>query len=115
MTQKIIQSNLNNNEHNEKINVINIIKIIQFALEPGRGRAFLPSGPHLTIHLSFLDPLRFTPAAYMSRGETHDPVLWSFINLMKLPNDGPLIFNKVPSNNFMFNVVLLMNGCLYDG
>ena len=43
-------------------------------------------------------------AAALSRGETHDPVTvhGSFINLMKLPNVGPLIFNKVPSNHFMF-------------
>ena len=38
----------------------------------------------------------------LSRGETHDPLLWSFINLMKLPNVGSLIFNKVPSYHFMF-------------
>ena len=30
---------------------------------------------------------------HLSSGETHDPVLCNFINLMKLPNVGQLIIN----------------------
>ena len=52
----------------------------------------------------------YVPA--LSRGETHDPVHGSFINLMKLPNVGQLIFDKSHQTISCFNVVLLMNGCL---
>ena len=38
----------------------------------------------------------------LSRGETHDPVHGSLINLMKLPNEGTLIFLVPASNHFMF-------------
>ena len=35
-------------------------------------------------------------------GETHDPVHYNFNNLMKLQNEGPLIFLVSASNHFMF-------------
>ena len=38
----------------------------------------------------------------LSRGETHDAVHGSFINLMKLPNVETLIFLVLASNYFMF-------------
>ena len=41
-------------------------------------------------------------AGCLSRSETHDPVHCTFINLMKILNEGTLILNKVPSNHFMF-------------
>ena len=43
------------------------------------------------------------------RGETHDRVHGSFINLMKLPNEGKLIFLQTIS---CFDVVLVMKECL---
>ena len=49
----------------------------------------------------------------LRRGETHGPVHCNFINLMKLPNEGTLIF-LVPASNH-FDVVLVMKWCLYDG
>ena len=49
-------------------------------------------------------PLRAggTARSNLSRGETHDAVHGSFINLMKLPNVETLIFLVPASNNFMF-------------
>ena len=38
----------------------------------------------------------------LRRGETHVPVHCTFINLMKVPNEGALIFLVPASNYFMF-------------
>ena len=43
----------------------------------------------------------------LSRGETHVFVHCAFINLMKAPNEQILLFNKVPSNHFMFKCRVL--------
>ena len=53
---------------NEKCQKSNIIKIIQYVLVLGPRRIVLPLGSHLTIHLSFLAPLKFTPVVYVSNG-----------------------------------------------
>ena len=56
----------------------------------------------------FLRPLVSSSAAKarlraaLSRSETHDPVHGSFINLLKLPNEGALICLVPASNHFMF-------------
>ena len=61
-----------------------------------------------------------TGAEALSRGEAHDAVHGSFINLMKLPNVETLIFwypqaeHQTPGIS-CFDVVLVMKGCLYDG
>ena len=43
-----------------------------------------------------------TPPKGLCRGETHDPAHCTFINLLNVPNEGPLIFWVPASNHFMY-------------
>ena len=44
----------------------------------------------------------------LSRGKTHNPVHCTIIDLMKVPNEGPLICLVPASTDFVFDVVLVI-------
>ena len=66
--------------------------------------AACPGGSASNLHrpIPFPASIGVCCMAALHRGETHDPVHCTFINLIKVPNEGPLIFLVPASNQFMF-------------